>query len=252
MNAIQCFRAWMRWAWGKNSVPTSLPAKIASMMAGFACVGNDHRGPASMARRAASTLLSIPPVPTPDDDDGGERACFARDIANERDAVSVRVEQTFDIRQQNQNIRADKRSDHGGELIVVAEADLVHRDGVIFVDDGNDLGVEQRGEGVARVVGPRAIGQIGVGEQDLGDREFVAGERLFVGAHEDALPGRGRRLEQRHFLWAARRGRVFSHRARWRRSRRWPPIERLRGRRRRRAPADRRALDPRRALWSRF
>ena len=51
---------------------------------------------------------------------------------------------------------------------------------------------------VARVVGARAIGQIGVREEDLRHGELVPSERLFVEAHEDALPRRGRGLEERH------------------------------------------------------
>ena len=43
VNAIQCFRAWMRWGWGKSSVPTSSPAKIAPDGAGIASVGDHDR-----------------------------------------------------------------------------------------------------------------------------------------------------------------------------------------------------------------
>ena len=76
----------------------------------------------------------------------------------------------------------------------VAEAHAAKRS-VVLVDDGDDFRLEQRGERLARVADARAIGEIGVGQEDLRHGEIAAAECFFVEPHEHALPRRGGRLE---------------------------------------------------------
>jgi len=114
--------------------------------------------------------------------------------------LSVFVEHAFDVGQEHQQIGAHERYDHGRELIVVTEADFVGRDRVVFVDDRHCARVEQRAQRFARVVQAFAIGEIGVGEQDLRGGEPDFAEGFVVAAHQHALAGGGRGLELRHLF----------------------------------------------------
>ena len=176
--------------------------------------------PASVARRAASTLLAMPPVPTPDVDSPASVPRLARDVAHERDAAAVAVEQALDVGEQHEQVGVDERRDHRRELVVVAELDLLDRDRVVLVDDRHRAALEQRGERVARVVGAGAIGEVGVGEQHLRDRDADLAERVLVALHEHALARGGRGLEPGHVLRARLEPELLRRRARSRRSRR--------------------------------
>jgi len=103
--------------------------------------------------------------------------------------------QALGVRQYNQQICAEVARNERGEIIVIAQLDLVHGDGVILVDDGNDAELQQRAEGVAEVEVPLAVEERAMGQQYLRDRLSVRGEVMIVGAHEDVLADRGRRLE---------------------------------------------------------
>ena len=112
------------------------------------------------------------------------------------------VEEALHVGEEKEQIGLDERRDHRRELIVVAELDLLDSDRVVLVDDRHRAGLEQRREGVARVVGAGAIGEIGVGEQHLRDGDADLAEGVLVALHEHALPRGGGGLEPGHVLRA--------------------------------------------------
>ena len=106
-----------------------------------------------------------------------ERERLGRDVADDGDAVALRVEQTVDVGEQHEDVGVDERRDHRGELVVVAELDLLDGDRVVLVEDRDRARLEQRRERRARVVGARAVGEVGVREEHLRDGEALAARR---------------------------------------------------------------------------
>jgi hypothetical protein len=95
------------------------------------------------------------------------------------------------FRQQDQLIGACHHRNPGGQAIVVAEADLVGRDGIVFVDHRHDAEPEQgadRGTGVQ--VAPAALG-IAERQQQLRRDQALAGEARLVGMGQIDLADRG-------------------------------------------------------------
>ncbi len=107
-----------------------------------------------------------------------------------------RVVEGVDVGEQHERVGVDEMGHEGGEPVVVAEADLARRDGVVLVDDGHDAEVEQPLEGAAGVgvVGPtrHVVG----GEQHL-PTVMSWPRRPGVGGEEGALTDGGRRLLRR-------------------------------------------------------
>ena len=151
--------------------------------------------------RAASTLVTMPPVPTParrsapPDVDRGQIVLGA-DLGDPGGAGPARVAgvQRVHIGQQHEQVGVDEGGDERGEPVVVAEPDLVGRDRVVLVDDRHGPDVEELAQspvGVA-VVGPP--GHVVDGEQHLADRAAVAREAGRVPADQQPLPDAGRGL----------------------------------------------------------
>lgn len=131
--------------------------------------------PADVARRAATILVDIPPVPNAEpglDTEGsisvfvefrvGEWGrstvcCERRDIFYDLDGLGVRVcpgvlvIQAVDICHEEEIIGVNHRGGDGGEGIIVSELDFGHGDGVVLVDDGNDAHFEELGERVLSI-----------------------------------------------------------------------------------------------------
>ena len=203
MNAIQYFFALIRSlradeqrahvlarrAWRRGS-----PATRASATTTFA--------PASVARRAASTLLAMPPLPTPPVD---LRTCGSASAPTSR-TTGMRVPDPSSSPStslsKHDELRVDERRHHRRELVVVAELDLVDRDRVVLVEDGDRPRLEKRAQGGACVVGARPVGEVRVREEHLRDGETPRVERLLVRPHEQRLARRRRGLQPRHLLRA--------------------------------------------------
>ena len=109
--------------------------------------------------------------------------------------------------------------DERREPVVVAEADLVRRDGVVLVDDRDDAQREQPFQGALGVaVVPAAVQVVGR-QQHLADAQPEAGERDGVALGEQQLSHTGRRLLRREVAGAggqpersdARRDRAGGH-----------------------------------------
>ena len=77
-----------------------------------------------------------------------ERVVDLDDLLDERGLgveAGVAGEQAGLVGEQHQQVGADQVGDEGGHAVVVAEADLVVRDGVVLVDDRHHAQLEQRG-----------------------------------------------------------------------------------------------------------
>ena len=112
------------------------------------------------------------------------------DVLHERDDRGVRVAvgvarvQPVDVRQQKKVIRVGERRDVRRERVVVPELHVLHRDGVVLVDDGDDVFREQRLERALRVEVLRAVHQVVQRDQNLRDGLRDRREEVVVHAHE--------------------------------------------------------------------
>ena len=110
--------------------------------------------------------------------------------------VDVRVGgvEPVDVRQQDQQIRIDALGDDGRQRVVVADAQLLRRHGVVLVDDGHGAQLQQAFQGVGEIaVALRGAGVV-PGDEQLGHRVVIFPEQLVVNIHQLALSHRRRRL----------------------------------------------------------
>jgi len=68
-------------------------------------------------------------------------------------------------------------------MFVIAELDLVHGDGIVFIDNGNNTKVEERFEGMTRVQEARAVLDVVFRKENLADMEALFIERVPVFVH---------------------------------------------------------------------
>ena len=104
-------------------------------------------------------------------------------------------EQAVDDAEQHQQRGLQQVRHHGGQVVVVAETDLGHADGVVLVDDRQTAPLEQGDDGVADIEVARAAVEVAGGEQELRRGDAVAGEAVFPGAHEEGLADGGAGLQ---------------------------------------------------------
>ena len=143
-----------------------------------------HAARAEFAARAAGQPLDLRREPL---DDGDE---LRRGIA-----VRVGREQTVDVRKQDEEVCPDRPGDDGGQRVVVANAQLLRGDGVVFVDDRQRAQLQQPCESVVEVF--RALRRLDVVRCDEQLRHDVVVLRveLIINVHQLALAdGRSRLL----------------------------------------------------------
>ena len=103
--------------------------------------------------------------------------------------------EAVDVGGNEQRVRVDQRGDHGGEVVVVAELQFVHGDGVVLVDHRQRAQRQQFLQRGTRIEVAAAVAQVVMGQQDLRH-----------GTVEEALPQPDQlRLPQR------RQGLPFGH-----------------------------------------
>ena len=139
---IQRFHEATVWPCATNSVPTSSPAKMRRRLPGCLPPAMITFSPAVVARRAASSLLAMPPLLRPVRFVADQREDRFVEPRDGGDDLGVRigrvaVEQAIDVGEQHQQRRTDQVGDHRGQAVVVAEGGLqfLDADGVVFVDD---------------------------------------------------------------------------------------------------------------------
>ena len=156
--------------------------------------------PAAAAFLAAWSLLPMPPRPRAP---GRPEAAFSswasktstrgtsRASACSRGSLIV---EAVDVGEQDEQVGPRQVADEGGQVVVVREPELLGGHGVVFVDDGQHLPLEQSEQGVAGVKEALAALQVVVGQEDLGHLKPEVGEGLFIGQHQGALAQGGHRL----------------------------------------------------------
>ena len=112
--------------------------------------------PEPAAMRAASTLVGMPPVPTPAlpalPMETPSRSCGPATCGIRLAPCGGRtVVEGVDVGEQHQRVGPDQVRHEGGQPVVVAEADLVRGDGVVLVDDGHHAEVQQPVQGTEGV-----------------------------------------------------------------------------------------------------
>ncbi len=112
------------------------------------------------------------------------------------------VEQPLHIRQHDQQACADQARYKRRQTVIGAEGDLLNRHRVVLVHDGNHLTSQEGTERLLGVPAPGAVCEIGLGEEDLRDRQLECRKRLAVEPHELPLPDRRAGLELRAFPWS--------------------------------------------------
>ncbi len=127
----------------------------------------------------------------------GDSFDFGGDPLHQGDQLRLRVfsriavEKSVDVREDDQEVGFDEVGDHGREVVIVPEADLLHHHRVVFIDDRDDAMLQQRHQRVARVEIPPAVGEVVAGEQDLRHLPAAPQRRIAVGPDETALSDGG-------------------------------------------------------------
>ncbi|CFO00414.1 Uncharacterised protein [Bordetella pertussis] len=121
-----------------------------------------------------------------------------RHEARGRVAARVGFVQAALVGQDDERIGFDQVGDQGAQGVVVAEADFVGDDGVVFVDDGHYAQAQQGEQGRARIQVAVPVGQVFVGEQDLRGAQAELGEGGFVSLAQAHLAHGGGGLQFVH------------------------------------------------------
>ena len=146
------------------------------------------------------------------------------DVVNQlglRVGARVGVVQAIDIREDNQQIGIAHACHDCGQRIVITEVlDVLQLGGcnrVVFVDDGHNADLGQRGKRVMDVGALVVIDDILARQQDLRHVNAIFQKHLVVNVHQLALPDSRRRLLDRQLLRSLRQAelcRADRHRTR--------------------------------------
>ena len=106
----------------------------------------------------------------------------------------IAIVQPVDAGEDHQMLRLDHLRDLGGQPIIVADANLLGGDRVVFVDDRQDVGREQAVDGVLGVEEARVILKVTERDQDLRDIEPVLVTDMLVRVEQQRHAAGRRRL----------------------------------------------------------
>ncbi len=168
----------------------SAASTIAFARAAFAIT---IRTPELVAILAASILVRMPPLPQMPCVPPAERLDLPRDLRHFLDQLAlgidprVAVEQAVHIGQIQQQIGIHACRHQRRERVVVAEPNLLGRNGVVLIDNRQAAEPQQRIERVAGVEIPQAVVEVVARDQHLRGDDAVAGEKLGILLHQRAL-----------------------------------------------------------------
>ena len=115
-------------------------------------------------------------------------------MARARIAARIGGVEPVDVGEQHQRVGADHLRHPRGQPVVVAEANLGGRDGVVLVDHRHRTERQQLFDRRARVQMAAALFGIVGREQNLRDADVVPAERFEIGVRKANLAGRRRGL----------------------------------------------------------
>ena len=193
-----------------NRVPTGSPLTALTRTLSVVPPATSTVTPDSVARRAACSFVTMPPVPRDGAGARGQRDDLVDDdghLGNQRRrgvAPRIRRVEPILIGQQDQQIGVDEIRDQRRQVVVVADLDFLGRHDVVLVDDRNDLPFEQRQQRVARVEVALAIGQVAARQQRLRDDQIFVREELVPDLHQPGLTDRGQHLLEGNVLPVSR------------------------------------------------
>ena len=98
------------------------------------------------------------------------------------------------VSQQDQQVSIDQGGNQCREIVVVAHADFLGGNGIVFIDDGDDALFEERGESVACIDKTLAVLHVGTRQQNLADAHLVDGKKVFPHAHQLQLADGSKQL----------------------------------------------------------
>ena len=168
-----------------SSVPIASPCARRGSTSGSRPLAITTSVPPAVARRAAWSFVTMPPVPCRSLAAGValHRRVDALDAPDQRRVrVDRRVggEEALARHQQRQQVGVDQVGGQRRQRVVLADAALCqlldgHR--VVLVDDRHHAVVQQRQQRVARVEVAEAVGEVAAGEQRLRHDDAVLGEQ---------------------------------------------------------------------------
>ena len=178
----------------RNRVPTGSPARIRVERLGLLARGDDHRAPGPGDQPGRLELAPHPARPQAAPAVAGQAEDLVVEVGDQRDDLAqargarVGPAEAVDDAEDHQQRGLEEVGDHRGELVVVAELDLVDADRVVLVDHRDRVVLEERGQGVPHVQVARAavevlVGQAGVRRQ----RHLVLMDFRSRGAPADQL-----------------------------------------------------------------
>ena len=126
-----------------------------------------------------------------------DRVDFRQQLGVGKDA-GILVIKPVNVRQVDQQVRIHEQRHHGRQIVIVAELDFLHHNGVVLVDNGNDTPFQQGIKGVAGIQIPLAVSHILGGEKDLGNFAAIPVKCIFVSQDESGLTHGGHGLPGRY------------------------------------------------------
>ena len=151
-------------------------------------VGDHHRFAGHGGQTGARSLLRIPPEPK------GERlppalsrmsVSIAGTVVSSAAAGSLLGSEEYRPSTTVSKISSgacNRLVTHRGQVIVIAETDLGHADGVVLIDNGKTTILEKCQNGVAGVEIATATVEIAGGEQNLSSGDAVMSQTVFISA----------------------------------------------------------------------
>ena len=139
---------------------------------------------------AVMILDRMPPVPTAVCASPAPRSTSAVIFSTSGISFAPRVElgvggiEPVDVRKDHEQVGVGKVRHHARKVVVVAELDLVNGYGIVLIDDGDHVVIEERLKRVPRVQEPGAVRKVLARQQHLRNLAAVCRKGFFICPHE--------------------------------------------------------------------
>ena len=149
--------------------------------------------PQRAAFSAARTLLNMPPMPTALGWALEILQELRADLLHQRYALGlgvgagIAVQHPVHVGQVDEQLRAQKVGQHGGQVVIIPEAQFIGAHGVVFIHHRDHVPIQKGVEGVLNIGIAPATGKILGGEQNLGGQPAILGKGFLIGLHQSGL-----------------------------------------------------------------